>query len=223
MSGKRYKEAKEKIESNSYPVEDAIGKLKELATADFDETVEIAVNLGVDPRKSDQMVRGSVVLPHGTGRNIKVAAAVDSKLADKAQKAGADIAGIEKVTEVTEKGDIDFDVLLATPDCMKNLGKLGRILGPKGLMPSPKSGTVVEDIEEAIKKVKKGQVEFKIGRSAVLHGILGKISFSQEDLLDNYNAYIQAVKDSRPNSAKGKFIEKVFLSTTMGPSLKLDI
>ncbi len=223
MRGKRYKEAKEKLEAKVYPVEDAIEKLKETATANFEETVEIAVNLGVDPRKSDQMVRGSVVLPHGTGRDIKVAAAVDNKLAESARKAGADVAGVEKIAQMTEKGNIDFDILLATPGCMRELGKLGRILGPKGLMPSPKAGTVVDDIEEAIEKVKKGQVEFKIGRSAVLHGILGKISFPKSDLIDNYNAYMQAVKVSRPDSAKGKFIEKVFLSTTMAPSLRLDI
>ncbi|MFW6135124.1 MAG: 50S ribosomal protein L1 [Elusimicrobiota bacterium] len=222
---RRYKELREKIEEKKYSVDEAIKKLKELSTAKFDESIEVAIVLGVDPSKSDQMVRGSVVLPHGTGKEVRVAVAVEGKAVEEAKKAGADIAGKEKVIEKTKKGDIDFDILIATPDCMKDLGKFGRILGPKGLMPSPKSNTVIQgkDVAQAVNRVKKGQVEYKMDKNGVIHCIIGKVSFPENKIRDNYFTLMNAVKNSRPSSAKGKFVKKIAVSSTMGPSVKINI
>lgn len=223
MRSKRYREIKEKIEKKEYSLKEAVKKIKETTTAKFDESIEITLSLGVDPTKSDQMVRGSVVLPHGTGREIKVAVAAEGKDIDDALQAGADIAGKDKVIELVSGGRIDFDVLISTPECMKEIAKLGKILGPKGLMPSPKSSTVVKDVSLAVKNVKKGQVEFKMDKTGIIHGILGRASFNEDKLIENFDSFIDAVKRSQPSSAKGKFIKKVSLSSTMGPSVNVTI
>ncbi|MDA3793095.1 MAG: 50S ribosomal protein L1 [Elusimicrobia bacterium] len=223
MRSKRYKEAKSKAENKSLEINEAINKVKETATANFDESVEITVVLGVDPRKSDQMVRGNLVLPHGTGKEVKVAVVAEGEDIKAAEKAGADLAGKDKVIDLVQKGNLDFDVLIATPSCMKDLGKLGRILGPQGLMPSPKSGTVVENVAEAVEKVKKGQIEFKMDRNGVVHASIGKVSFEDKKISDNFNAYLNSVKRSRPASTKGRFIKKVTLSATMGPSVSIEL
>jgi large subunit ribosomal protein L1 len=216
---RRYREIREKIDKEHYSVNEAVKKIQETATAKFDESVEISIVLGVDPKKSDQMVRGNVVLPHGTGKALTVAVAAEGKDADDALKAGAQIAGKDKVIESVNKGEINFDVLIATPDCMKDLAKLGKVLGPKGLMPSPKSGTVVKNVADAVKRVMKGQVEFKMNKNGVINSILGKKSFPAENLIGNFNIFLDAVRRSRPSSAKGKFIKKVAVSSTMGPSI----
>ncbi len=222
MRSKRYKEAKSKTENKVLSITEAVKKVKELATANFDESVEITVVLGVDPRKSDQMVRGNLLLPHGTGKEVRVAVVAEGEDVKVAKEAGADLAGKDKVIELVEKGNLDFDVLISTPSCMKDLGKLGRVLGPQGLMPSPKSGTMVENVAEAVKKIKKGQIEFKMDRNGVVHASIGKISFENKKLIDNFNAFLKAVKRSRPVSAKGRFIKKISLSPTMGPAVLID-
>lgn len=223
MRSKRYKEAKEKSSNKALTVDEAVKKVKETATANFDEAVEITVVLGVDPRKSDQMVRGNLVLPHGTGKEVRVAVAAGGADIKTAEEAGADLAGIDKIIKAVEKGNLDFDVLLATPSVMKDLGKLGRVLGPQGLMPSPKSGTVVENVAEAVKRVKQGQIEFKMDRNGVIHASIGKVSFEDKKIIDNYSAYLRAVKRSRPPTAKGRFLKKVALSSTMGPSVTIEL
>jgi len=220
MRSKRYKELKEKIKELNCDINEAIEKVKETATAKFDESVEIAISLGVDPSKSDQMVRGNVGLPHGTGKEVRVAVVTQNENDVKnSMDAGASLAGKENIIEEIKKGNINFDILIAAPDCMKDLGKFGKMLGPKGLMPSPKSGTVTKDVVGAVKKFKMGQVEFKMDKNGVIHGILGKVSFPNEKLVDNFNHYVNTIKKSRPTSAKGKFIKKVSLASSMGPSV----
>ncbi|MBN2407983.1 MAG: 50S ribosomal protein L1 [Elusimicrobia bacterium] len=223
MRSRRYTEIRKKVENRHYNIKEAVDKIKETATAKFDESVEIIVNLGVDTKKSDQMIRGNIDLPHGIGKEVKVAVAAEGSDVEAALKAGAVLAGKDKVIEAVNKGNIEFDVLIATPQCMKDLGKLGKVLGPKGLMPSPKAGTVVTKVAEAVQKVKKGQVEFKMDKSGVIHGIIGKVSFSSEKLVDNFNKYIDTIKKNRPASVKGKFILKTVLSSTMGPSINITV
>lgn len=219
MRSKRYRELTGKIGEIEYNINEAIEKVKETATAKFDESVEVAISLGVDPVKSDQMVRGNVELPHGTGRDVRVVvAALDDKDIEGAIAAGARLAGKDKVVEEIKKGILNFDVLISSPECMKDLGKFGKILGPKGLMPSPKSGTVTKDIAGAVKRVKAGQVEFKMDKNGVIHGMVGKVSFTTEKLIENLNHYVSTIRKSRPASAKGKFIKKISISSTMGPS-----
>lgn len=215
---KRYIEAGQKVEVRAYEPSEAFGLLKEAATAKFDESVDVAVSLGVDPKKSDQMVRGSVVLPHGTGKKVRVAVVAEGPDAVAAEDAGADISGKDKVLEMIAKEQLDFDVLIAAPDCMKDLARHGKLLGPRGLMPSPKSGTVVKDVAEAVKKVKKGQIEYKMDKSGVVHGMIGKASFPAENLQENLESFLSAIIKSRPASAKGKYVKKVSISSTMGPS-----
>ncbi len=224
MRSKRYNNLKEKVEKKFFlinEIEQALKQLKECATAKFDESLDIAIKLGVDPKQSDQMVRGSVVLPHGTGKELVVAVAAEGSDIEKARQAGADIAGKDEVIDAVNKGNLDFDILLSTPECMKDLAKLGRVLGPRGLMPSPKSNTVVKDIASAVERAKKGQMEFRMDKSAVVHGAIGKISFDSRKLKDNFHAYLSAVKKNRPAAAKGKYIEKVSLSTTMGAAIEI--
>ncbi len=224
MRSKRYNDLKEKAEKKVFSIneiEQAFEQLKECATAKFDESVDIAIKLGVDPKQSDQMVRGSVVLPHGTGKELVVAVAAEAADAEKARQAGADIAGKNEVIDAVNKGNLEFDILLATPECMKDLAKLGKILGPRGLMPSPKSNTVVKDVVSAVERAKKGQMEFRMDKSAVVHGAIGKTSFDIRKLKDNFHEYLNAIKKSRPSAAKGKYIEKVSLSTTMGPGIEI--
>ncbi len=224
MRSKRYKELKKKIGKIEYDISEAVEKIKETSTAKFDESVEIAVVLGVDPVKSDQMVRGSVSLPHGTGKEVKIAVVTkDDKDIEDAISAGACLAGLDNVIEEVKKGNINFDVLIATPDCMKDLGKFGKVLGPKGLMPSPKSGTVTKNVIEAVESVKKGRVEFKMDKKGVIHGILGKVSFPPEKIIENFNHYINTIKKNRPASAKGKFIKKISIASTMGLSVNVTV
>ncbi len=222
MKSKRYKELKEKFGEESFSISEAIAKFKETVNTKFDESMELSIVLGVDPVKSDQMVRGSVGLPHGTGKEVKVAVvAQDEKDISGSLEAGASLAGKENVLAEIKKGNLDFDVLIASPECMKDLGRYGKTLGPKGLMPSPKSGTVTKNVVETVKKVKKGQVEFKMDKNAVINGLFGKVSFSKENLVENFNHYIDTIRKNRPASAKGKFIKKISISSTMGPSIDI--
>src|SRR5687767_4407018 len=209
--------------SRIYGVDEAIETLKANAKAKFDETIEIALNLGVDPRHADQMVRGVVTLPAGTGKDVRVAVFARGGKADEAKEAGADIVGAEDLMETIQGGQIDFDRVIATPDMMGVVGRLGKVLGPKGLMPNPKLGTVTPNVTEAVKAAKGGQVEFRVEKAGIIHSGIGKASFSKEDLRKNFDAFIDAIVKARPTGAKGKYVKKVALSSTMGPGLKVDV
>jgi len=206
-----------------YTVQAALELIKKLPKTKFRESVDLAVNLGVDPRKSDQAVRGSIVLPKGTGRIVRIAVVTTPAHADAAKNAGADIVGLEDVAEQVKAGKIDFDVLLATPDAMRVVGQLGQVLGPRGLMPNPKDGTVTADIANAVKNAKMGQVRYRTDKAGVVHCTIGKIDFNTTDLVENLDAVLGALKKARPNTAKGNYFKKITLSTTMGPGLILDI
>jgi len=221
--GKRYRRSKELVKPGSrYKIEEAVDLLKKFSACKFDETVEITVNLSVDPKKTDQQIRGTAILPHGTGKVKKVFAIVKGEKAKEAETNGADRVGYDDIITDITKGKIEFDVLVTTPDSMRDLGKIGKILGPKGLMPSPKSGTVTMDIGEAIKNIKGGQIEFKIDSYGIIHLGVGKISFTEDKLVENLNVFINALKKLRPASVKGAFINSISLTTTMGPGIKLD-
>lgn len=207
----------------SYSASEAFEVFKSLPKRKFRESVDVAVNLGVDPRKSDQGVRGSIVLPNGTGRSIRVAVFTSSANVDAASKAGADLVGLEDLAEQVKSGKIDFDVVLATPDAMRVVGQLGQILGPRGLMPNPKDGTVTTDIANAVKNAKIGQVRYRVDKAGVIHCTIGKIDFKTADLLENLDAILSALKKAKPSTAKGVYFKKITLSTTMGPGLSLDI
>jgi len=219
---KRYAELLKKIDKDVYSFDEAFEKIKELKSAKFDETVEIALKLGVDPRHADQMIRGSVVLPNGTGKEVKVAVFAKGAKADEAKNAGADIVGFEDLAEDIKNGNINFDILIATPDMMGQLGRLGRILGPKGLMPNPKTGTVTMDVAGAVKNAKAGQVNFRVDKKGNMHAGIGKVSFSVEQLKENARAFIEKINKMKPATAKGKYIQKAAVSLTMSPSLNLD-
>src|SRR5437762_12310326 len=206
-----------------YGVDEAIALVKGNATAKFDETVEVALNLGVDPRHADQMVRGVVNLPKGSGKTVRVAVFAKGAKADEAKKAGADVVGAEDLMETIQGGQIDFDRVIATPDMMGIVGRLGKVLGPKGLMPNPKLGTVTPNVTEAVKAAKGGQVEFRVEKAGIIHSGIGKASFSNEDLRRNFDAFVDAIVRARPTGAKGKYVQKVSLSSSMGPGLKLDV
>lgn len=206
-----------------YQVQEAFELLKKVPPAKFNEAVDLSVNLGVDPRKSDQGVRGSIVLPKGTGRKIRIAVLTTPAHADAATKAGADLVGLDDLAEQVKAGKIEFDVLLATPDAMKVVGQLGQILGPRGLMPNPKDGTVTTDIANAVKNAKMGQVRYRIDKAGVVHCTIGKIDFNAKDLAENLDAVLGALKKSKPSTAKGVYFKKITLSTTMGPGLSLDV
>ena len=222
--GKRLKKAREGVDREKlYPLADAIKMVKERATSKFDETVEIAINLGVDPRHADQMVRGVVNLPNGTGRTVRVGVFAKGAKADDAKAAGADVVGAEELFEIVNKGTIDFDRCIATPDMMGIVGRLGKTLGPKGLMPNPKLGTVTMDVAEAVKAAKSGQVEFRVEKQGIIHSGIGKKSFSDADLRKNFDALVDAVVKSKPSGAKGKYLRKIAISSTMGPGLKVDV
>jgi large subunit ribosomal protein L1 len=205
-----------------YAVDEAISTLKANATAKFDETIEVALNLGVDPRHADQMVRGVVTLPAGTGKDVRVAVFARGGKADEARAAGADVVGAEDLMETIQGGTIDFDRVIATPDMMGIVGRLGKVLGPKGLMPNPKLGTVTPNVTEAVKAAKGGQVEFRVEKAGIIHSGIGKASFSNEDLRRNFDAFVDAIVRAKPTGAKGKYVKKVALSSTMGPGLKVD-
>lgn len=220
---KRLKDLSQKVDKNKdYALSEAIETVKTLASAKFDETVEIALKLNVDPRHADQMVRGSVVLPAGTGKKVRVAVIAKDAKADEAKNAGADIVGSDDLIEEIQKGNMNFDVLIATPNLMGLVGKVGRILGPKGLMPNPKTGTVTMDVAQAVNNAKSGQVNFRVDKQGNIHAGLGKVSFSKEQLNDNISTFIKAINKHKPATAKGRYIKNAALSLTMSPSLSLE-
>jgi large subunit ribosomal protein L1 len=206
-----------------YGVDEAIALAKQYATAKFDETIEVALNLGVDPRHADQMVRGVVTLPKGTGKTVRVAVFAKGAKADEAREAGADIVGAEDLLETVQGGNIDFDRCIATPDMMGLVGRLGKVLGPKGLMPNPKLGTVTMNVAQAVKDAKGGQVEYRVEKAGIIHSGIGKASFPAEDLRANFNALVDAVVKAKPSGAKGKYVKKVAVSSSMGPGIKVDV
>lgn len=206
-----------------YGVDEAISVVKGNATAKFDETIEVALNLGVDPRHADQMVRGVVTLPKGTGKTVCVAVFAKGAKADEAKNAGADIVGAEDLMETVQGGTIDFDRVIATPDMMGVVGRLGKVLGPKGLMPNPKLGTVTMDVAKAVTDAKGGQVEFRVEKAGIVHAGIGKASFAEADLIENFRAFMDAIIKNKPSGAKGKFVKKVSVSSTMGPGVKVDL
>ena len=222
--GKRTKAARAQFEGKvALTVEDAVKLIKTAASAKFDETLEIAMNLGVDPRHADQMVRGVVALPHGTGKTVRVAVFARGAKADEARAAGADIVGAEDLMETIQSGKIEFDRCIATPDLMPLVGRLGKILGPRNLMPNPKVGTVTMDVKTAVAGAKGGEVQFKVEKAGVIHGGIGKISFDDAKLADNVRAFVDAVSKARPSGAKGTYVKKVSLSSTMGPGVSVDL
>ncbi|MGI6097575.1 MAG: 50S ribosomal protein L1 [Dethiobacteria bacterium] len=221
--GKKYLEARKKIDRNRlYEPREALGIVKENASASFDETVELAVRLGVNPRHADQQVRGAVVLPKGTGKEVKVLVFAKGNKAKEAEDAGADFVGEEELAEKIQSGWLDFDVAVATPDMMKHVGKLGRILGPRGMMPNPKTGTVTFDIEKAVKEIKAGKVEYRVDKAGNIHLPIGKVSFPLEDLLENFYTIIETLIKAKPPAAKGQYLLSVTVSSTMGPGVKID-
>ncbi|NQY03884.1 MAG: 50S ribosomal protein L1 [Halieaceae bacterium] len=220
---KRMRAFQEKVDpTRSYPIEEAVGLLKELATAKFNETVEVAVNLGVDAKKSDQGVRGATTLPHGTGSDVRVAVFTQGDAAEKAKAAGADLVGMEDLADQIKGGMMDFDVVIATPDAMRVVGQLGQVLGPRGLMPNPKTGTVTPDVETAVNNAKAGQVRFRTDKNGIIHGGIGKISFELDAIKGNLEAVLADLKKAKPAAAKGVYMKKVTLSTTMGPGVTID-
>ena len=219
---KRYKSLKEKIEQRDYSLADTCNLLKELKSTKFDESVEVALNLNVDPRHADQMIRGAVVLPHGTGKTVRVAVFAKGVKVDEAKAAGADIVGNDDLVETVMAGNIDFDVLIATPDCMGLVGKLGRVLGPKGLMPNPKVGTVTMDVTKAVNDAKGGQVSYRVDKKGNMQAAVGKISFSTEAIKENIEAFVTAINKQKPASAKGRYIANAAISLTMSPSINVD-
>jgi len=221
--GKKIKAALEKVEpGKEYPLDEAVKLVKEMAYAKFDETVDLSFNLGVDPRKSDQMVRGTVVLPHGTGKTVRVLVFAKGEKEKEARDAGADFVGAEDLVEKITKGWLDFDKVVATPDIMGVVGKLGKVLGPRGLMPNPKLGTVTFDVAKAVKEIKGGKVEYKAEKAGVVHVPIGKVSFDEKKLVDNARAIIDSINKAKPSTSKGKYVKKLSISSTMGPGLRVD-
>ena len=220
---KRVRAFREKVDANqSYPLDEAVALIKEFGTAKFNETVEVAGNLGVDARKSDQGVRGATTLPHGTGAEVRVAVFAQGDSADKAKELGADFVGMEELAEQIKGGMMDFDVVIASPDAMRVVGTLGQVLGPRGLMPNPKTGTVTPDIEAAVQNAKAGQMRFRSDKNGIVHGGIGKVSFEPDAIKGNLIAVLADLKKAKPASAKGVYVRKVTLSTTMGPGVTID-
>jgi len=220
---KRRKAARDKIEAGkAYEISEALSLVKQLASAKFAESIDVAVNLGVDPRKSDQVVRGSTVLPHGTGKTVRVAVFAQGDNAERARAAGADIVGFEDLAETVKKGELNFDVVIATPDAMRVVGQLGQILGPRGLMPNPKVGTVTADVETAVKNAKAGQVRYRTDKAGIIHCPIGRADFEVPALKENLDSLLADLKKGKPASAKGQYVKKLTVSSTMGPGISVD-
>ncbi|MBJ89100.1 MAG: 50S ribosomal protein L1 [Woeseia sp.] len=223
LVSKRRKSAQEKVDSNTkYSVDEALSLVKEFATAKFPESIDVAVNLGVDPRKSDQVVRGSTVLPNGTGKSVRVAVFAQGENADKAKDAGADIVGLEDLAEKVKDGEMDFQVVIATPDAMRVVGTLGQILGPRGLMPNPKVGTVTTDVEQAVNNAKSGQVRYRADKAGIVHCPIGRADFEVAQLKENMEALLIDLNKAKPASSKGQYVKKLTVSSTMGPGVSID-
>ncbi len=218
---KRYRKAVELIEPREYSLSEAVSLVKKTASAKFDETVEVSVRLGVDPRHADQVVRGTVALPHGLGKTVRVLVFAKGEKAEEAEQAGADYVGYEEYIEKIQKGWLDFDVVVATPDAMKDIGKLGRVLGPRGLMPNPKSGTVTMDVGNTVKEIKAGKIDFRVDKTGIVHTGVGKASFEAEKLQENIKRLMQTIFRLKPASAKGTYVKSVYVSNTMGPGIRL--
>ena len=220
---KRQKAIREKVEAGKlYAIDEAVSLLKEVSAIKFPETIDVAINLGVDARKSDQVVRGATTLPHGTGKTVRVAVFTQGDNAEKAKAAGADIVGMEDLAEQIKGGMMDFDVVVASPDAMRVVGQLGQVLGPRGLMPNPKTGTVTPDVETAVKNAKAGQVRFRTDKNGIIHGAVGSISFEPTAIKENIEALLADLKKAKPASSKGVYLQKITLSSTMGPGLSID-
>ena len=224
MAGKKFKAASALVERNKlYGVEEAVGLAKKTARTKFDETVDLAVNLGVDPKQADQMVRGTVVLPHGTGKTVKVLVFAKGEKDKEAREAGADFVGAEDMADKIQKeGWTDFDVVVATPDIMGLVGRLGKVLGPRGLMPNPKTGTVTFDVAKAVREIRAGKVEYRVEKAGIVHVPVGKASFDEQKLIENTKAVLESILKAKPSSSKGKYLKAVTVSTTMGPGVKMD-
>jgi large subunit ribosomal protein L1 len=223
MAGKKFTKAKEIVGTElSQSLEDAVSRVKKAAFAKFDETVEIAMRLGVNPKHADQMVRGTVVLPHGLGTSRKVLVIASGEKMKEAQDAGADLVGGEDMVDQIQKGFMDFDAVVATPDMMRSVGKLGKVLGPRGLMPNPKTGTVTFEISRAVKEIKAGKVEFRVDKTAIVHAPVGKVSFPEDRLLENLKTLVDTILKAKPASAKGKYVKSFAISSTMGPGVRID-
>ena len=224
MNGKRYQAQFTKVDrSKTYPVDDAFALVKSTASAKFDESVDVSINLGIDAKKSDQTVRGTAVMPRGTGKTVRVAVFAEGAAAEAAKKAGADIIGFQDLADQIKAGNINFDLIIATPESMKIVGQLGQILGPRGLMPNPKVGTVTPNVAKAVESAKAGQVQFRADKAGLVHCAIGKASFAPDALKDNFLSLIAALNKAKPATAKGVFLKKVTLSTTMGPGIRIDI
>jgi large subunit ribosomal protein L1 len=220
---KRVRAFKEKVDpEKAYPLEEAVSMLKEFSTVKFNETVELAVNLGIDARKSDQAVRGATTLPHGTGSNVRVAVFTQGEAAEKAKAAGADLVGMDELAEEIKGGMMDFDVVIASPDAMRVVGQLGQLLGPRGLMPNPKTGTVTPDVETAVKNAKAGQIRYRTDKNGIIHGGIGKIAFEVDAIKGNLEAVLADLRKAKPAASKGIYLKKISLSTTMGPGIIID-
>ena len=219
--GKKYRAAASKIEDRPYELREALSVVKDVAFAKFDETVEVHMRLGVDPRHADQMVRGTIVLPHGTGKKMRVAVIAGGEKVKEAEAAGAEVIGGDDLVDKIAAGFREFDALVATPDMMKGVGRLGKVLGPRGLMPNPKTGTVTFNVAQAVKEIKAGKVEYRVDKTGIIHAPVGKLSFGVDKLADNAQALIEAVQKAKPAAAKGKYVKAVFIASTMGPSVTL--